>query len=444
MIVPTGPGRANTVVPSLSWNILPRVLCLLLGAVCGGAQARAFFSDRQVLPEDHSLDVLVWLDPSDSAFTAFARPDSVGAWPESLQVAPSPGTSACAFQDPSWQFPACQVSAPRRGSPRDEYLYWAFLNLSSASSRRDLAARTHHEPVFDSLQRPLLAFRKRQDSCFYLVLGPDSYAPLAGGILACPDLSTAFSGVISDHSRRMNLRSAPSSARLDKTVPPVYGRDRTHALDLGIETTAALPIMLSGDAEEQQGPYTVQKEVFDLDDLAEHKGLPVSFRFFLQYRRVIGFRIGYERSDLGLVRAALAELQAEASTYGRRLDDWRIRRNIWSGELTLGATFHGGDDAALYVGGAFGISRVDYTESVVIDGRNGEVEGILADVAGFQTSGLLHARLFNFLQFGIELGLGFKEFELRSGSGPQPDGSASELQIRGVLGLYHAFRFPTP
>lgn len=391
----------------------PLLVFFMLAAAARPAGARTVFAEKQVLPRDNIVDVNLWLvdtasSPQDPAWSC----DSAASGPFRLST--------------------CSVRPYARASgPRDEYLYWAFLNLAPASERGDLAPRSPgQEAFFESLERPLLAMKRRGDSCTYLVLFRDSYAPLAAGRVACPDLGGALLAVDADLAGRRNLFPKPRGDKGNKKVIASYALswDVPQDYDMGVEASASLTLGMSADHTEGEGPFAREVETFNFSDLANQEIMPLSLRAFILYRGIVGLRIGYSYSSFSLKSGVEEGFRSGLAAQGGTLESWKIARHDYSAEMLLGRTWES-SSTRFGMHGILGFAQVDFRETVTINGRKYYDEGLFGDVTG----GLLgfggDVQIGRSIWVGLETCLLIKDFKLRNAD-TQPDGTGNELQFR--------------
>jgi hypothetical protein len=220
--------------------------CLLLSFFClfpSPGRARAIFQEKQVLSPDKTVDLLVWR--TDTAVMA----DTAGPVGD-------PGWE-CGAVDGPLRLSSCVVR-PYARSPgaREQYLFWAFLNLVPASQAEDLSPQFPEQAAFfDGLRRPLLALKQKGDSCHYLIVFRDAYAPLAAGKVACPDLGSALRAVDEDLAGRASLvPREPGTAAKKVFKRGEISLDLPNSLDFGLEASAALAFGWTGDHTEGEGP----------------------------------------------------------------------------------------------------------------------------------------------------------------------------------------------
>lgn len=399
---------------------------LLILALAVASSAKIYFAEEQILPSDVRVDFVLWMPMV--APVASAGGDSVRSEPWD-----------CASVQTGLKFSTCRIlEINRPATDLDHHLSWALLNLSASSYRGELTARPDHRPDIDNLAIPVVAMRKRADSCTYVVVSRESYAPLAGGKTACRDFSEALAGFEGDLSGRFN-RVRKEVRKEDKVVRTPYSldRNRPHTLDLGLEISIAGPIMLSGDKEpdSQDGPFAVREERFDLEDLASHDGGAFAGRFFFQYRKLIGLRFGFEYSRLELESDVVASIRSQSGETG--LQSWNIDRYTTSGEILLGKAVRS-DVAELYGGAVLGLAHTRYEEYALVSGKSIEVPGLLKNVTGPYLGAQGQLRIMQLILIGLEAGVHIKDFGLKNAT-TQPDGSGSEFQFRAHLGVLYTF-----
>jgi hypothetical protein len=377
------------------------------------AEARTVFAEKQVLTRDKIVEVNLWLvDTTSSPQDRAWRCDSAAAEP--------------------FRMSACSVRPYARASgPRDEYLYWAFLNLAPASERGDLAPRSSdQEAFFDGLDHPLLAMKRRGDSCTYLVLFRDSYAPLAAGRVACADLDGALRAVDLDLAGRQNLFPKLRSDRGNKRVIASYALswDFPRDYDVGMEASASLAFGMSADHTEGEGPFAQEVTTFNFKDLTDQEIMPLSLRAFVLYRGIVGLRVGYSYSAFALESDAESEIRNDLASQGGTLQDWKIARHDYTAELLLGRTIES-SRTRFGIHGIVGFAWVDFRETVTINDRKYYNDGLFADVKGglFGFGG--DVQLGRSMLLGLEACLLVKDFEIRNAD-RQPDGTGNELQFR--------------
>jgi len=390
------------------------------------AHASPYFQDRQVLTSDKSADLIVWrVDSTTSA--------SDPKW-------------ACARADSGFfRFSSCSLRGYERGTTsRDQYLYWAFLNIAPRSDRADLAPRDFgEESFFRGLHRPLLAMKQRNDSCLYLILFRDQLAPLAGGKVSCPDLRSGFEAVGRDLEGRTSLipQHAESGAGEKIYRKGTVSTDAPHALDVELEGSVALALPLNNDVDaDPNDPFSQSKQTFDFEDYAGGDSPPAGLRATLLYADIVGLRIGYAYSTYKMSEDVRSQLAADTSLHGAVLSDWKINRKDYSVELLLGGPFiSDGVEFPLY--GFMGFSKTYFKETAVIDGRDYPNQNLLSNETAFLIGAGMQLK-FPYVYLGLELGALVKDFEFRNAPPTeQPDGSGSEIQVRLFLGGYHRTRF---
>lgn len=390
---------------------------LLLAAA--PSRSEVYFAAREVLTADHTVDLMVW------------RFDSTGTGSWDCGPSASPGNP--------FRLSSCLVRPYARGSgQRDGYLYWAFLNLSPHSQRGDLSPRDpDFNAFFDGLQKPFLALKQRGDSCTYLVSYHNSYAPLAAGRVACPDLARGLAAVDADLAGRPYL--VPTDEPTDPSEKRVlrageFSRDRPRGFDVGLEAGAALAFGISTDHTEGDGPFAQQVEQVDFNDYADQETMPLALRASITYRDLIGLRVGYAYSAFSMNPEVRRGFQDQFPTVV--VSAWDIARHDWTVDLTLGKPFSNASSEFIFYG-TLGWAHANFKETAVIDGRRTNME-VLADVTGLWLGGGLEIKIARCVLLGFEPGLYIKDFRLQN-STDQPDGSGNEFQFRIRLGGFHRF-----
>lgn len=398
-----------------------------------GPQAGLYFADSKVLPGNRAVDIKVWLPHG----TALPRPetlpsDSLPAYGDS----PAADPWSCAPGNHPFRPASCQVSTYRRdGLALHEYLYRSFLNLEERTRKGDLAAEAaDHRSALDALVRPVIALKVRKDSCLYLIVHNQSYAPAASGRVSCRDLSQALAAIDGDLAGRGVLDEGMQRKPSEKVVlsPGRYVFHAPQVLDLGFTLTGTVPLPIPTDTEESAGPYSQTVERFDLGDLTDVAFLPLALRPYILYRNVVGFRATVEYASFALDEDILSALRSDAAANGVRLDDWRIVRMGYGGELLLGGTYATAG-AETFMAAHFGIFHLVHSEKATLDGKEREVPGLLDDVTAVHLGGSVNFRFRGWCQLGFEMGLLLKDFRLRHAT-TQPDGTGNEFQIRMNLG----------
>lgn len=383
------------------------------------AGAGIIFAEKRVLPYDKTVDVTVWL-----ADTASNPSDS--AW-------------ICGSEAGSLKLASCQVRPyVRTSGNRDQYLYWAFLNLSEGSERGDLAPQLdEYQSFFDALQKPLLALKQKGGSCQYLLSFRDSYAPLAAGTVACPDLATALKGVDADLSAKPPLIARTGPDPIGKKVlrRGEFAVGSARAIDWGLEFVPALAFGWSSDETDGEGPFATRTERFDFNDFADQEMFPLAVRATMMFRGAVGLRLGYAYSSFSLSDDFMEALRSGFATEGNVLSAWDISRKDISCELVAGVPFTGASaEYALY--GSLGFANVDFRETQTVNGKEYQEDLLLKDASAFLIGFGADMKLARCVVIGLELGVMAKDFKMRSVQN-QPDGSGNEIQIRFRLGGFY-------
>ncbi|MDB5105718.1 MAG: hypothetical protein JWP91_3407 [Fibrobacteres bacterium] len=403
------------------------VACLFLfGISASPAPASVIFTEKQVLTRDKTLDVTVWRP--DSAFDAADTAWSCGKAYGTLNV------SSCLVRP-----------YVRTSNVRDQYLYWAFLNLSGGTERADLTPQVEEqEAFFEGLQKPLLALKQKGGTCQYLIAYHDGYAPLAAGTVLCPDLATALRGVEEDMAGHASMVPSRDKAPGSKHVMHrgEFSTDVPNAIDWGLEAAPALAIGWSSDHTDSAGPFTSEVRTFDFNDLATRDLFPLAVRAFMVYKGSVGLRLGYAYSSFDLASEFKDRIRADLAAQGQTLDDWKIARHDYSLELTAGKPYTNGN-AELGWYASIGFAKVDFRETATVSGKDYKDAGLLADQTAFLIGAGGEVKLARCIVMGLELGLMVKDFELRN-STRQPDGSGNEIQLRLRLGGFSRMHLASP
>ncbi len=397
-----------------------RLGCIVLALAATQAHAKLWLTQKQVLPADGIYDLVVWhADTSDGSAKRWACDSLQG---EDLQPA------------------TCQshpYAKPTAGA-RDEYIYSAFLNAAPDARRAELSAKgPAQEAAFDSLSSPVLAIKERGDSCVYLVIFRDSYAPLALGRIACADTRSALREVSRDLAGRKKMVPRPGRSAAAKRAG---GGDElsdltTDRLDYGLEASAGAAIGMSDDKTENEGtPFEQEVQHFDFNDFAELDQVPLGIRAYLSWNGAIGFRAGYAYSTYTLASRIYSGFQADIAAQGGELQAWKIARHDYTFELLFGK-MKSNSNADMGAHGILGVIKTDFKETAKISGKEYHNGGILKDETGVILGAGGDILIARHVLFGFEVGLLLKDFALQ-GTGTQPDGTGNEIQIRFRLGAF--------
>ncbi len=389
------------------------------------SMANSIFMKARVLPENKTVDLMVWR-------TDTLSPNSDSSWNCKKIDAPI--------------YPASCLIRPYSpdSSDQDGYLYWAFLNLYSGSKPNDLSThKPEQETFFDHLKKPLIVLKQRGDSCAYLILFRNSYAPLAAGKVQCPDLSTSLKQIDIDlaHQKFLSQKDENDTTRAKKVYHS--GEVVSHSpncIDLGIEASVGVYAGMSNDESADPNipasfpQYPLQR--FDFNDFAEFDGFPLSFRTFISYRNIIGLRLGYGLSNF-LLNGKILNAINKDTLLATKIDQWVIDRSDYSLEIILGGSFATtAVDIGLY--GYMGMAKLAFKErAIFVNGNELKTPGFLKNTEGFLLGVGSDLKFSERYLIGVEIGMLFKSFFMKTG--PQPDGTGNEFQLRFRLGGMQRF-----
>jgi hypothetical protein len=138
----------------------------------------------------------------------------------------------------------------------------------------------------------------------------------------------------------------------------------------------------------------------------------------------------------------LASFNADTAAHGQILHEWKIKRNDYTWEVTIGRPFIGLKDE-IYLYGFLGGAKIGFSETAKISGVSHKLSGTLTDVNAFLLGGGMDIKLAKHVLIGLDLGFMIKDF-LFANSISQPDGSGNEFQLRIRFGGFQRFELGKP